>query len=127
MFRSIEPHLYSVMRAVFGFLFLCHGLQKFGMLGGTQVDLMTLRGLAGIIETIGGSLIMAGLLTSPIAFICSGEMAVAYYMAHLPRSFWPIQNGGEPAVLFCFGFLYMAARGSGPLSLDAIARRKGVR
>jgi putative oxidoreductase len=99
----------------------------FGVLGGSQVDLMTLGGLAGIIETVGGSMIMVGLLTSPVAFICSGEMAFAYFMAHHPRSVWPIQNGGEPAVLFCFGFLYMAARGSGPLSLDAVARRKGVR
>jgi putative oxidoreductase len=84
---------------------------------------MSQMGLAGLIEAIGGPLIALGLFTSPIAFIASGEMAVAYFQSHLPRGWWPVQNGGEPALLYCFLFLYFAAVGSGKFSLDAA--RKG--
>jgi putative oxidoreductase len=83
---------------------------------------MSQLGIAGIIEFIGGIMIAIGLFTSPVAFIASGEMAVAYFQQHAPRGFWPIQNGGELAVLYCFIFLYFAAAGSGRLSIDAIRK-----
>jgi putative oxidoreductase len=118
------PYLYAVMRIVVGFLFACHGAQKllgvlggFGPSGGTA-PLFSLMGLAGVIELLGGLCIMLGWLTGSVAFIASGMMAAAYFMAHHPSSFWPILNNGEPAVLFCFIFLYMASVGSGVWSLD---------
>ena len=118
--RQFEPQAYAVMRMVFGFLFLFHGLQKmFGMFGGRSAELSTLRGIAGLIEVIAGPLIMFGFLTVPTALMCSGQMAVAYFLSHQPRGFWPIQNGGELAALYCFAFLYIATRGAGILSLDA--------
>src|SRR5918998_230761 len=99
------PYLYALMRIVLGVLFACHGAQKlFGVLGGEPVALFSLRGLAGIIEFVGGLLVAVGFLTSYAAFIASGEMAVAYFIAHAPRGFWPIQNRGELAVLYCFIF-----------------------
>jgi putative oxidoreductase len=120
MSRRLEPSLYTAMRIVFGFLFLMHGLQKLlGVLGGTAAGLSSLPGIAGVIETVGGPLIMAGLMTRATAFLCSGEMAAAYFIAHQPRAPWPIQNAGEPAVLFCFAFLYFAVRGGGMWSVDA--------
>jgi putative oxidoreductase len=118
------PYLYAVMRIVVGFLFACHGAQKlFGALGGVGPDggaapLFSLVGLAGIIEFFGGLCIMLGLLTGSVAFIASGQMAVAYFMAHVPSGFWPIQNKGELAALYCFVFLYMASIGSGVWSID---------
>jgi putative oxidoreductase len=118
-----SAYIYALLRIVAGFLFSLHGVQKlFGALGGDAVELMSQRGLAGIIELVGGVLISIGLFTSPVAFIASGEMAVAYFQAHLPRGFWPIMNGGELAVLYCFVFLYFAAMGSGKLSVDAIRK-----
>jgi putative oxidoreductase len=124
--KPFEPHAYAVMRIVFGFLFLFHGLQKmFGVLGGRSAELATLRGVGGLIEIVAGPLISFGFLTVPTAFICSGEMAVAYFVSHQPRGFWPIQNGGELAVLYCFAFLYIATRGAGIWSVDA-ARRGAV-
>ena len=91
-----------------------------------MADVATLRGVAGYIEVIGGPLIMFGLYTVPTAFICSGEMAVAYFYSHQPRGFWPIQNAGETAVTNYFAFLYIAARGAGMWSLDsARLARKG--
>jgi putative oxidoreductase len=118
--------LYSILRLVAGGLFVCHGVQKlFGLFGGHAMPIASQMGLAGIIETVCGALIAVGLFTSPVAFIASGEMAFAYFQAHAPKGPWPIQNGGELAVLYCFLFLYMASRGSGPLSLDKILRRKG--
>jgi putative oxidoreductase len=88
------------------------------MFGGRQVELLSLYGLAGVIELVGGVLIMIGLLTSVAAFIASGEMAYAYFTAHVPRGTWPIQNGGELAALYAFVFLYIAARGAGTWSVD---------
>jgi putative oxidoreductase len=109
---TYAPYLYALMRIVLGVLFACHGAQKlFGILGGTTVALVSLRGLAGLIEFVGGVLIAVGFLTRYAAFIASGEMAMAYFMAHAPRGFWPIQNNGELAVLYCFSFLYIASRG----------------
>src|SRR5919108_3024179 len=111
-------YVYSLMRMVFGFLFIFHGLQKiFGMFGGRTADLISLRGLAGVIEVVAGALIMIGWHARPAAFVASGQMAVAYFLSHQPDGFWPIQNRGELAVLYCFAFLYIAARGSGPLSV----------
>lgn len=114
---------YAALRFVAGILFLIHGLQKIlGLFGGTQVQLMSRLGAAGLIEIVCGSLIALGLLTSPAAFLASGEMAFAYFIAHAPRGPIPVQNGGEPAVLYCFLFLYVATRGGGRLSLDSLRR-----
>ena len=126
LLESRSEQLYAVARAVAGFLFLAHGVQKlFGGLGAEQpVDLLSLLGAAGVIELIGGILIMVGLYTPVVAFVCSGEMAAAYFMNHFPQGFWPIMNRGELAVLYCFLFLYFASRGAGPLSLDAVLRNR---
>jgi putative oxidoreductase len=120
------PQIYGILRVVVALLFLCHGLQKiFGLFGGVNgaaVPLASLLGVAGIIEIIGGILIALGLFTGVTAFILSGEMAAAYFMGHSPNSFWPIENQGELAVLYCFIFLYMATQGGGIWSLDAARR-----
>ena len=125
------PRLLSILRIVTAFLFMAHGTQKlFGWPADEPrqtVDLMTQAGLAGILETFGGLLLLLGMLTRPVAFILAGEMAVAYFMAHAPRGFWPILNRGELPVLFCFFFLYLAAVGGGPWSVDAtLARSRGT-
>ncbi len=119
-----EP-LYAVMRVVVGLLFACHGAQKlFGVLGG-QSQLANPKLLAaGIIEFVGGGLVALGLWTCYAAFVASGEMAVAYFTAHAPGGVWPAVNRGELAILYCFVFLYVASRGSGPLSVDALTRKK---
>jgi len=123
MLARYETQAYALLRIVAGFLFACHGAQKlFGMLGGNQVELVSLLGLAGIIELVGGLLIMLGLFTGSVAFICSGQMAVAYFMAHFPNGFWPIQNQGELAALYSFLFLFIAAKGSGIWSIDNVKR-----
>jgi putative oxidoreductase len=123
---SLEGYAYAAMRVVAGLLFLFHGLQKLaGLYGGHVVPMMSLPWIAGVIELVGGVLVMIGLFTPIVAFICSGEMAVAYFMAHQPKGPWPIQNQGELAALYCFVFLYIAARGGGMLSVDRILRRKG--
>jgi putative oxidoreductase len=122
MEKALAPfarYAYAMMRIVAGLLFICHGGQKvFGWFGGPPAPLTSLLGVAGIIELVLGSLIAVGFLTSYAAFIASGEMAVAYFMAHYPKSFWPLENGGEPAVLFCFIFLYVATQGAGIWSVD---------
>jgi putative oxidoreductase len=115
------------MRLVVGALFACHGAQKlFGVLGG-QAQLSNPKLLlAGIIEFVGGALVALGLGAAYAALVASGEMAVAYFQAHAPGGFWPIQNRGELAVLYCFVFLYIASRGDGTLSLrGAIRGRRG--
>ena len=118
--------IFALLRIVAGFLFFQHGLPKlFGGFGREQpAELMSQMGLAGVIEVFGGVLIAVGLFTSPIAFIASGEMAVAYLQAHAPRGFWPIVNGGELAALYCFVFLYFAAMGSGKWSLDSLRKKR---
>jgi putative oxidoreductase len=119
----------SVLRIVAGLLFMLHGTQKLfgfppGQMPGT-VELMSQMGLAGILEVFGGAAIVLGLLTRPVAFLLSGEMAVAYFQAHFPRGFYPTSNGGDPAVLYCFIFLYFVFAGAGAWSIDAmIARSK---
>ena len=119
-----SAYIYALLRMVAGFLFFQHGLQKLFGIPGTQppVDLMTQVGLAGVIELIGGVLIAVGLFTSPVAFIASGEMAVAYFQMHAPRGFWPLVNGGELAALYSFLFLYFAAVGSGKWSVDSLRK-----
>ena len=115
---------YAAMRIVLAFIFMCHGLQKlFGVLGGRVVPLASLAGVAGVIETVAGALILIGLLTSWAAFIASGEMAAAYFIQHAPRGGLPIQNGGELAVTLCFAFLFIATRGGGAFSVDRVLRR----
>ena len=121
---------YAVLRIVAGFLFFCHGAQKIlGLFGGAggeggTVELMSQSGVAGIIELIGGLAILLGIGTSWAAFLCSGLMAFAYFLAHQPRGPLPIQNRGELAALYSFLFLYMAAKGSGIWSLDSILRKR---
>jgi putative oxidoreductase len=119
--------LWAVLRVVVGFLFACHGAQKllglFGGVGGGTVPLASQMGLAGVIELVGGILIAVGLLGRYAAFIASGEMAAAYFTAHQPKGGLPIENGGELAALYAFFFLYVAARGSGPLSLAGAVGR----
>jgi putative oxidoreductase len=116
--RRFEPYAYAFLRIVAGLLFMFHGLQKFGLVGGQMVPLMSKFGAAAVIETVGGALIMNGLQAAPDAFIASGEMAYAYFTAHQPRATWPIQNGGELAALYSFFVLYVATRGAGLLSVD---------
>jgi putative oxidoreductase len=119
--RYSEP-LYSIMRLIVGLLFSFHGAQKlFGAFGGQQMVSNPKMLLAGIIE-ISGLLVAVGLLASWAAFLASGEMAVAYFTAHAPGGFLPIVNKGELAVLYCFVFLYIASRGSGRWSVDALLR-----
>ncbi len=122
---DLAGYAYAALRIVTGFLFMFHGLQKlFGMYGGQVQAMGTLPWVAGVIELAGGILVMVGLFTPIVAFICSGEMAAAYFMVHQPQGLWPIQNQGELAALYCFMFLYIAARGAGPFSVDAALRRK---
>jgi len=114
---------YAVMRFILGALFVCHGAQKlFGAFGGPSAD-KPLMIAAGVIEFFGGLLIAVGLLTRAAGFLASGEMAVAYFLSHAPKGLWPIVNGGERAVLYCFAFLFVAAHGGGIYSLDALVRR----
>ncbi len=123
--NALSGPTHALLRIMAGFLFMLHGGQKhFGWFGGMDgqggtVELASLMGLAGALEVVGGALIMIGLFTRPVAFIVAGEMAIAYFIAHLPQAFWPIQNQGEPAVLFCFIFLFLAFNGAGPWSVDA--------
>ncbi len=115
---------YTLFRIVVGVLFTCHGLQKlFGMFGGAPAS-AALPVAAGAIEAIAGPLVVVGLFAGFAAFIASGEMAVAYFMSHAPHGFWPIVNHGELAVVYCFAFLFIAAQGSGRLSLDARLRKR---
>ncbi len=115
-----------LLRFVSGLLFIqAGGMKLFSWFGGIPPEfggkpaLLSLIGVAGILEFFGGAAMMLGLLTRPVAFILSGEMAVAYFMAHQPKGAWPIQNHGEPAVLLCFIFLFFSAYGAGDWSVDA--------
>jgi putative oxidoreductase len=117
--------IYAIMRVVVGLLFACHGAQKlFGMLGGEQQLSNPMMLAGGVIEFGGGLLVALGLWASYAAFIASGEMAVGYFMVHAPGGFFPIVNKGELAVLYAFVFLYIASRGSGILSVDALIGKK---
>ncbi|HET8712592.1 MAG TPA: DoxX family protein [Gemmatimonadales bacterium] len=125
-----SPYLLSILRIIVAFLFFQHGAAKWFafpaavMPGGGVAALGSLAWFAAVIETIGGALMMLGLFTRPVAFILSGEMAVAYFMGHSGNGFWPTLNGGEPAVFFCFTYLYFSAAGPGPWSLDALLARR---
>ncbi len=116
------PRMLSILRIVVALLFIEHGTQKllgFPAGGSSGVALASLPGIAGLIEIIGGVLLLIGLFSRAAAFVMSGEMAIAYWMAHAPKSFFPVNNGGEAAVLFCFVFLYLVFAGPGPWSVDA--------
>jgi putative oxidoreductase len=120
------PTVLAVLRIVTALLFVEHGLMKLVGFPGHVPGLGALPLMlvaAGVIEVVGGLLITAGLFTRAAAFICSGEMAVAYFTAHMPKSVWPAMNGGDAAVLFCFVFLYLVFEGAGPWSLDAAFSR----
>jgi putative oxidoreductase len=128
------PRLLSVLRIVAAFLLMQHGLQKvFGVLVPTPApgapsshgtfSLLSLRGVAGVLELFGGLFLLLGLFTRSVAFILSGLLAVAYFMSHAPGGFWPILNRGELAALYSFVFLYMAVAGGGEWSLDRLLRR----
>jgi len=121
-----SPRLLGLLRIVAAILFMEHGAQK--LLGFPPSDhgspeLLSLLGVAGILELVGGFFILIGLFTRPIALLLSGEMAVAYWMAHAPRSIYPALNGGDAAILYCFIFLYLAAAGPGAFSVDGAASR----
>ncbi len=125
------PTLLSLLRIVSGLIFLEHGTQKFlsfpaGQAAGAGWALAQPGHYAGIVELACGLLIAIGLFTRPAAFLASGTMAVAYWLAHAPRDFFPVNNGGDAAILFCFVFLYLVFAGPGPLSLDARLRGIGA-
>jgi len=125
IWRTWGPYMQGVLRIVAAFLFILAGTSKLFGFPATNppssgtLPFMSQLWIGGVLETFGGSLLLLGLFTRPVAFLLSGEMAVAYFQFHFPRGFWPITNGGMPAVLFCFIWLYFSAAGGGPLSLDA--------
>ena len=127
--HDFAPRLQSLLRIVAGFTFMLHGTMKLfafpaGIGKGGAVHLVSQIGLAGILETFGGGLMFLGLFTRPVAFILSGEMAVAFFQVHFPRSFWPIISGGELAMVYCFIWLYFSAVGAGPWSIDAMRGKR---
>lgn len=130
MKKEWAPQLLSVVRIVLAFLYMQVGTAKWFafpaavMPGGGTVPVGSLLWFAAVIEVIGGSLMLLGLFTRPVAFILSGEMAVAYFYGHAPHGFWPVLNQGAPAVIYCFLFLYISAAGPGPWSLDALLARR---
>ena len=124
---SWPPRLLSVLRIVAAFLFMVHGAQKwlaFPVARASPTLLWSMSGVAGLLELVGGFFLILGLFTRPVAFVLSGLMAFAYFIAHAPQGFWPIVNRGELAALYCFLFLYLAAAGGGPGSLDRWLRRR---
>jgi putative oxidoreductase len=130
MNRAVQV-TYTLLRVVAGFLFAQSGsVLLFGWFGGIPgkpgmtAPLMSQMGIGGVLEFVGGLAILLGIGTRPVAFILSGEMAVAYWQFHAPHGGWPLQNEGIPAVLFCFLFLFMAAQGGGDWSLDTLLRRR---
>jgi putative oxidoreductase len=129
--ERFHPYILSALRIVAAFTFALHGLSlEFGLFGGLDghgatASPMTLLWVAGIFEFWGGLFLGLGLFTRPVAFLLSGQMAVAYFTSHAPKGFWPILNGGELSVLYCFLFLYFCVAGGGSLSVDAfLAARK---
>ncbi len=121
-----SARILGIFRILAGVMFACHGAQKIlGFFGGIPPEHMNaLTRTAGIIELVGGALIAMGLFTRPAAFLCSGLMAFAYFMGHAPQGFWPKLNQGEPAIMYCWLFLYIAAAGPGAWSLDGVRARK---
>jgi len=131
--RSLAPYLLSILRIVAAFLFMQVGTAKLFafpaaiMPSGGTAPIGSLAGIAGILETLGGLLLLVGLFTRPVAFLLSGEMAVAYFYAHAPQGFWPVLNQGAPAVFYSFLFLYLSAAGPGPWSIDAFRHLESAR
>ncbi len=119
---SWAPRMLSMLRIVAALIFMVHGTHK--ILGIPPIEqappIASLAGIAGILELFGGALLVIGLFTRPVAFILSGLMAAAYFIAHAPRSFFPVENGGDAAILYCFVFLYLVFAGPGPWSVDAV-------
>jgi putative oxidoreductase len=132
MLKALAPRALSVLRIMAGFTSSLYGLQKllglFGGMGGKGATAAfgSLIWTAAFLEAAGGLLLVLGLFTRPVAFLLCGEMAVAYFRQHAPRGFWPILNGGELAVLYCFVFLYLAVAGPGTVSLDRVLRKKSM-
>lgn len=129
---QFAPVVLSIFRIVFGLLFTLHGTQKLlGFPTATESGTVPMGTwpywYAGVLELVLGLLILTGLFTRIAAFVASGEMAYAYFSAHQPTAFWPIDNGGEPAVLFCFGFLLLVFLGGGSIALDSVVRNKAGR
>jgi putative oxidoreductase len=126
--KAQQPVMLSAVRIVSGLVFLEHGTQKFlsfpgGEAAGSGLALANAGAYAGIVELVAGALITLGLFTRPAAFLASGTMAVAYWLAHAPQNIFPVNNGGDAAILYCFVFLYFVFAGPGPLSLDAMRSR----
>ena len=122
-----QPQLLSVLRIIVAFLFMEHGGEKLFSFPAPfmfHIPAFSLLWFAGVLEVFGGFLILIGLFTRPVAFLLSGEMALAYFMMHAPHGFWPLLNHGEAAVFYCFTFLYMAAAGGGAWSVDSLICRK---
>ena len=124
-----QPQLHAILRIVTGLLFMEHGTQKLlsfppGEMAGMGTALNSLPAYAGVIELICGFLVAIGLLTRPAAFLASGTMAVAYWVAHAPQNPFPVNNMGDAAILYCFIFLYLAAAGAGPWSVDGSRTRR---
>ncbi|MBK0398795.1 DoxX family protein [Limibaculum sp. M0105] len=126
--NRLAPLVLSVLRCVAGLIFLAHGTQKHIGFPATErvVDAFSLPWFAGVIEVVTGVLIAIGFMTRPAAFLASGTMAFAYWIAHAPRDFYPVNNGGDAAILYCFLFLYIVFAGPGPLSVDALRRGRGA-
>lgn len=128
--RGASPYLLSILRIVSAFLFMQFGTGKLFaypasiLPNGGTVPLASQVGAAAALEVAGGLLLLVGLFSRPVAFLLSGEMAFAYFIGHAPQGFWPVLNQGTPAILFCFVWLYVSAAGPGPLSLDAVIRRR---
>ena len=124
------PYFLSILRIIAAFLFVQYGTTKLlafpaaVMPDGGTASLASLPGVAGALELVGGGLLLIGLFTRPVAFVLSGQMAVAYFMGHAGQGFWPVLNGGAPAVFFCFLWLYLSAAGPGPWSIDARLKSK---
>jgi len=128
--QSLSPYLQGLLRIFAAFMFITAGTMKLFAFpmgippnNGT-VQLISQMGLAGILETFGGLLLLVGLYTRPVAFILAGEMAVAYFQAHFPQNFWPIINGGQPAILYCFIWLFLSAAGAGAFSVDSLLKKR---
>ena len=132
MLQTLEtvwaPRVLSILRIVTGLIFMEHGTQKwlnFPPLGRAAPELFSMSGFGGMLELIGGPLIILGLFTRPVALILSGEMAIAYWWSHAPRAFFPVLNQGDAAILYCFIFLYLAFAGGGAWSVDRMFWKKG--